>query len=280
MIRALKVTFVAVLALSLGLVMGCQPKVEVKTGTRVVCTEGHVISQNVKTVDIPANEIGSYRVKTVVRTCDEHAKIAVLYQDAQKAIATGDIQTAQAKLAEVVAADPAYRKAKSQLADIDSKREPVVDKDDTSKPAPDTTNTKPDNGEMATPAASLLKWAPDSLDGYKAAKPVLDPLNIAREYAPISGGRITSFVIVAEQSRTAASAQQALASQVKQRYPSDDDALTVNGHKAYFGTDGRRYAVLGFTDGTVMVALEMTTSSGDSPKSLKSALVDAAKQLP
>jgi hypothetical protein len=132
---------------------------------------------------------------------------------------------------------------------------------------------------MATPAASLLKWAPDSLDGYKAAKPVLDPLNIAREYVP-SGGRVASFVIVAEQSRTAAAAQQALSSQVKQRYPSDADAITVNGHKAYFGTDGRRYAVLGFSDGPVMVALEMTVSSGDSPKSLKSALVDAAKQLP
>jgi len=279
MIRALKASLVAALVLSLGLVTGCQPKVQVKTGTRVVCTEGHVISQKVKTVEVPADEIASYRVKTVVRTCEMHAGVAAIYQDAQKAIATGDLKAAQDKLSQVVAADPAYRKAKAQLADIEAKKKPSVDTDDTSKPVEDTTTKKPGDGDTATPAASLLRWAPDTIDGFTATKPIIDPLNIAREYSAASG-RVASFVIVAEQGKTPAGAQQALSYQVKQKYASDKDSITVNGHKAYFGTDGTRYAILGFTDGSVMVALEMTGKPGDSPKSLKSALVDAAKQLP
>jgi hypothetical protein len=47
----------------------------------------------------------------------------------------------------------------------------------------------------------------------------------------------------------------------------------------YFGTDGRRFAAMGFTDGTIMVALEASPDSGD-PVRMRSVLEKAVSQLP
>lgn len=281
MIRIGRASLLAVVALCVALTMGCQPKVEVKTGSRLVCTEGHGISESIKTIEVPANEISDYRVKTVVKTCDEHAAVLPLYEQAQVAIADGDLKTAEEKLAQVVAADPAFRKAKSQLDSVKAGQEPAVDNEE---PAPPTDTTqapddKPGEGDTSAPAGSLLKWAPDSVRGYTATKPTIDLLNIAREYVPESASGPVSFVIVAEQTKTAVGAESALKTQVKQQYPADTDTITINGRKAYFGTNNR-YAAIGFTDGSVMVALEMSVKPGDSPKSLKKALVAAAEQLP
>jgi len=294
MIRALKVLLIPLL-LSVVFASGCQPKVEVKTGARVVCTEGHIISEDVRTVEVPADDIAAYRVKTTVQTCEKHAGIATPYAEAQQAIAAGDLSAAQEKLTQVVAIDATYRKAKSQLDELKANKKPAVDLDDTSAPpasappagapsagAPpaDGSADKPGEGDTATPAASLLKWAPDAINGFSATKAMIDPLNIAREYVPAGGSSVVSFVIVAEQGKTSAGAKSALATQVEQKYTSDKDTITVNGHQAYFGTDGRRFAVLGFTDDAVMVALEMSARPGDTPESLKTAIIEAAKQLP
>jgi len=273
-----KYLLAAAIALALATSVGCQPKVEVKTGTRIVCTEGHVISEQVRTEEVPADQIADYRVKTVVRTCDKHVGIAKLYGEAQQAIAAGDMAAAKTKLEQVIASDPAYRKAKAQLDEIVAKKKPAVDEEDTSAPPADQQTPKPD-GDASTPAASLLVWAPDKVTGFTAVKPVIDPLNIAREYVPADGSDVRSMVIIAEQSRTAAGAASALNTQVKGKYGSVKDTVTVNGHQAYFGTDGRAFAVLGFTDGSVMVAIEMSVDSGD-PKGLKNELTRVAEQMP
>ena len=83
---------------------------------------------------------------------------------------------------------------------------------------------------------------------------------------------------MAEQNRTGDDAKKALARQVKQAYTHDSATFKVNGHDAYFGTDGRRFAVIGFTDGAVMVALELTTAK--SPENQRSLAEQIAKQLP
>ncbi len=280
MIRIGRASLVVIVTLCVALTVGCQPKVEVKTGSRLVCTEGHVISESIKTIEVPADKISDYRVKTVVKTCDEHAVVLPLYEQAQVAIAAGDLKTAEEKLAQVVAADPAFRKAKSQLDSVKAGQEPAVDNEEPAPPAEaPAPDTKPGEGDTSAPAGSLLKWAPDVVRGFTATKPTIDLLNIAREYVPGSGSGPVSFVIVAEQTQTAAGAQAALNTQVKQQYPADTETITVNGRKVYFGTNSR-YAALGFTDGSVMVALEMSVKPGDSPKSLKKALVAAAEQLP
>jgi hypothetical protein len=276
-----RVTIALVVALALSAVSatGCQRKVEVKSGTRTVCTAGEVISSDVKTIKVPANRAGAYRVRTVVITCDKHTQLPALYAEAQTALAAGDTKLAADKLAQVVALDPAYRKAKEQAATIAKGGKPAPD----SAPAPSagTTTTAPTTppkpGETA-PVGALGKWTPDTINGFAAGKPLSDALSVSREYIPTGASPTQGLVIVAEQFRTAADAQRGFEHQVKQAYTKDVAALKINGHDAYFGTDGRRFAAIGFTDGAVMVALELTAPK--SPQELRSLAEQVAKQLP
>jgi hypothetical protein len=120
---------------------------------------------------------------------------------------------------------------------------------------------------------------PDTIDGFTADKAAFDPLSASRTYKPGSGNPAKSLVIAAEQYRSSADAKRGLQTDVKQRYPDNADSLTVHGHPVYFGTYGGRFAVMGFTDGAVAVALEASPDSG-SPVAMKAVLEKALSQLP
>jgi hypothetical protein len=118
------------------------------------------------------------------------------------------------------------------------------------------------------------------LTGFTASKPAVDPLNIARQYVPAQESDVVTLVIVAEQFSGNEMAKEGLTGQVKNVYTRDKDTFTLNGHSVYFGTDGSRYAAVGFVKGSVLVALEMSGKPGQSPTKLRSALEDAVRQLP
>lgn len=258
---------------------GCQRTVEVQTGTRVVCTYGHVISDNVQMVKVPAKEAAKYQVETVTRLCDRHAKLEALYEAAQKALAAGDLQRAKLKLGQVVATDATFRKAKQQLDTLNKGGKPAPDSTP-NNPSVTPTTTPPSTGTTATVPNALTAWTPDAITGFSAKKALVDPLSVSREYLPSAGSNpAAALVIYAEQYLSPAAATAALSTQVKSAYPKNAATIKVNSHSAYFGTDGRQFAVIGFTSGPVMVALEMTAKSGD-PAALRSAIEAAAKQLP
>jgi len=286
----------ALLAVSLSFAVvasaGCQKKVDVTSGTRTICTYGEVISEDVDTIKVPADKAGGYRVAAVTRTCDRHRKLETLYAAAQLDITKNDLIAARAKLAQIVTSDGGFKRAQQQLEQIDAKK----------KPAPDTggaqATTKPGTGSKPTtsapgpapvpspggtnptgPVESLLRWAPTSLTGYAGTPPVLDATSMSRQYRPGATSKTASLVIAAEQFRDATSAKNALGSQVKTHYSRDASTVSVNGHSAYFGTDGRRFAVLSFTDGTVMVVVEMAQAP-DQQAGLRDELVAVVKQLP
>lgn len=262
-------------------VTGCQKKVEVRTGTVVECTYEHTISDDVETLKVPAKEASKYRVKTVTKTCDKHKQLESLYDEAQEALAKGETAVAEKMLAEVVAGDKLFRNASQQLDEIKSGKTPSAGSGSSSPATGGGTLPKPGEGATGTPAAGLLRWAPDSIAGYKAEKPAVDVMAIAREYVPESGSsNAIQMVVVAEQYRDGKGAASQLARQVTSRYTKDVDRIKVNGHDAYFGTDGRRFAIIGFVDGSVMVAIEISAREQGSPVKLKSSLVAAAKQLP
>jgi hypothetical protein len=85
--------------------------------------------------------------------------------------------------------------------------------------------------------------------------------------------------VVAEQYRDGTAAKSGLEFQCKRPYWSDAATLQVKGRTVYFGTDGRRFAVAGFTSGAQMVAIEMSTKSGK-PEALKTDLTAAIQALP
>ena len=84
--RALTLALVLVLALSLTPLTACSRKVEVKSGKRVVCTYGEIVSDSVRTLQVPAADAGKYTVTTETVTCDRHKRAEALYAAAQKAL--------------------------------------------------------------------------------------------------------------------------------------------------------------------------------------------------
>jgi hypothetical protein len=259
---------------------GCQRKVEVQSGTRTICTAGEVVSDDVKTIKVPANKAGAYSVRTVIVTCEKHTKVAKLYAEAQDALAVGDTKLAATKLAQVLAIDSGYRKAKEQADQIAKGGKPAPDTSSTPSTGTTTTVpvTPPKPGETTETVGALGKWVPDTIDGFVAAKPLSDPLSVSREYTPSGASPAVSAVIVAEQFRTAAGARSALDQQVRRTHPHNAVTMKVNGHDAYFGTDGTRFAALGFTDGAVLVAVGLTADK--SPQNLRTLAEQIAKQLP
>jgi hypothetical protein len=258
----------------------CQRTVEVQTGTRTIDAQGHVISEDVRTVRVPADKASAYRVVTITQPSSNADKFASLYAEAQKAIEGGNLKLAQMKLKELLALTPDYQSAKTQLEAI-KKGEKVSPDPKASKPATATSGggASGGSGEPAEVAGSLLQWVPDKLSGFTAAATSADALSVSREYRPGSGNAAASLVIVAEQFRTSAEAKAALTTQVKQRYPKNADSSTVHGHDTYFGTDGKSFAVMAFTSGAVMVAVEASPDSG-SPSGMSPALAKVVGQLP
>lgn len=266
----------AVLALAVFGVTRLQRKVEVTAGTRVVCTYGHTISDDSKPLMVPADKASLYRVKTVRRTCEKHAQLEKLYQEAQAALAKGDVKTAKSKLTKITQTDPAYAKAKQQLEAIAQGDKPPADTEESSPSTSTPKQTDPGTGG----AVGLTAWVPGTIDGFSAQKPLVDAMQVARQYFPTASNNIVQVVIVAEQYKTATGAKTGLQEQVRSKYPQHADSVSVGSHSAYYGTDGNRFAVIGFTQGAVMVAVELGAKPGTDPQSLKGELVDVAKQLP
>ena len=265
------------LAATLGLVSACQRTVEVQTGTRIVDAQGRVVSEDIKTLQVPPETAGAYRINTITQEDAENPELAGLYADAQMAIAAGDLKTAEAKLAEVLAISPAYRNAKKQSDAIKNGDKITPDtapsKPSTSTATPTTTTPKP----SGNPETSLNRWIPDTLTGFTATKAGMDSLSVSRQYTPGAGNPAQSLVIAAEQYRTSTAAKRAL-SAIRQRYADNASSSKINGHTVYFGTSGG-FAAAGFTSGAVVVAIEAQPDK-DSVTAMKSVLESVVRQLP
>lgn len=274
--------FALVPLLAAAIVMpGCSRKVDVEMGTLTTCAYGHTISDDVKTVEVPVEDVAAYKVRTVRTVCERHAKLEALYEQAQAELAKGDYRAAEATLRKITADDATFRLAQSQLDAIEGDQKPKPDTD--SAPSTSTATPKPANpgdGDTSGPVGALLKYAPDSIPGYKTRKPLTDALSITREYVPTGDSDVVLFVIVVEQYRSSAAAKEALTAQVRKGYPKSASEQRVGSHATYFGTDGRRFAALGFTDGAVLVAMEMAAEPGVAPSKLKDVLLEAAGSLP
>lgn len=289
---------VAVLAGAVALLY--DPKVEVRAGERVECTYGHLVSDDIKTISVPRSEAHQYGVKTTKVVCPEHAQAEQLYNEAQQAIAEGDLKTAEKKLAEVVAVYPDFRQAQSQLDQIADGKTPVADGStgattggtsggDTGGTSggdtggdtggTDKPSTPGDGDKPVGPIASLAGWTPDEISGYKADRIISDVLALSREYTPSSGDRVNVLVISAEQMLNADTAKAVLERDFKLSYDRNNKDITVNGKAAWTGTNGRDVAVLAIIDGPVLVVLQARSTKTD-PAKLIADLTDIAKTLP
>ena len=250
-----------------------QPElVTVKTGEVVVCTAGEVVEDNTEEIEVPPSDVAKYSVTMRTITCPDHQGVSTLYDEAQQAIADGDLATAAEKLQQVVAADPLNKKAAEQLDQIESGKKPKPDTDSggggggSTPPAPD---------EPTDAVSNLTKYVPNRIPGYSAQGVIADPASITRNYLPTSGNA-DLLVVMAEQTVDAKNAADMIAT-LKGTYPSSAGTVSVGGKKAYFGVRDQSAAVL-VADGPVVVTVEIHAKKG-SATALKGALVKAAKTV-
>lgn len=276
--RIVAVALVAVLVVAGAGVSGCKKrKVEVESGTQVICTYGEIISDDIRTLMVPESEVGKHSVKLSTVLCDVHKKVEDLYAQAQEDIAAGDLKGARAKLAEAVALDPKFRNARSQLDAIDAGDPPPPA---TGGSAPATTTPTPGDVPVTPvgPVVNLTKYVPDTVSGYSAQRVISDVLSLSRVYLPTGGGDVIQLVIQAEQFKDAEQAASKIDTTVKPSYPSAPAVVTVAGKSGYFGTNGRGYAVIALNDGAALVVFEMYSASGK-PAALKGALTTVAEAV-
>ena len=259
--KTLSVLLAIVLVLALAVTLGgCKRKVTVTTGEITICTAGEIIEDNTEEIEVPEDEVGEYGVTTTVITCETHGSLGTLYDEAQRAIASGDLTTARERLATIVESDPTYRKAKEQLAAIDAGETPAVDAGNASAGG----TTQPgDSGtsEPTGPVVSLVGYVPDTIDGYVAQGILADAASLSRQYIP-QAATANQLVIEVEQrvDADAAKAQQAV---IAGQYPDNATSREIDGKTVVAGAKGQ-YAAAVFTDGplTVIVELHATGASG------------------
>jgi hypothetical protein len=278
-----RIAILAVVVLALVAVLGgCAGRtVSVQTGERVICTYGETVSTTVHTVRVPASEAKKYSVTTRTITCDRHTQLEKLYAEAQAALGKNDLATAKSKLEAVVKLEATYKKAAAQLEEIASGKTPAPDGSTGASTSgggtPPDTGGESEPGTVEGPVASLLVYTPDSIEGFTAQPVIADAYSISRQYLPKSSGGVASLVIVAEQFRDATAAQDWIETNVRGRYVKSARDVKVGSRNAYLGTDGRRFAVIGWTEGPIAIAVE--ADAGNEPAGAFSLLQTVAADI-
>lgn len=258
-------------------VSGCAKRVTVTEGEIVVCTEGHVIEDDTREVEVPASQVSRYTVETRTETCELHRGLASLLSAARAALDAGDADLAKAKLAEVLDKDPSYRDAKALLDRANKQGSPA--KDGASDPGENGGDEgKPKPGETPDgPVLSLIGFVPDSLRGFSGQGLVADPFVLTRMYVPGSSGPVVSLTVVAEQFKDARSAKAALDRRIKPEYPLSASTFKAGKTPVYFGAR-KDLGAVAFTSGAVLVVAEGATAPGKGASS-KATLTDVAEQI-
>ena len=256
---------------------GCAQLVRVETGTIVTCTYGEITTDTVHVIEVPADQAANYTVTRETTTCPLHLKAEALYAEAQAAILASDLEAAKAKLAEIVALDATFRRARSELDAINAGKTPVPDTGSTT-PSAGTTDTA-GNGKLPVgPVANLANYVPDSVAGYTGQPVNADVFTLAREYAPPANSPADYLVIVVEQYKDAKAAQADVVAAIAPRYGFGVSKVNVAGREMRFGTDGSRFATLEWNDSGILVVIE-ASSAARKPADLKSTLVTLAGGL-
>lgn len=296
--KVLKSLLAVGLALSLAVgASGCKrEKVVVQDGEVVICTYGEIVSDTTEEIEVSPKDVGNYGVKTSTIKCDLHSKLEDLYADAQKHIEKGDLEAARASLSELLKLDPTYRRARAQLTDIEAGKKPTIDSGTASSDAggvggttggtpgstpgtpgtPGTNSGTPGDENPTGPSMNLISYMPDRISGFIGQLPIADAFVLTRDYLPVVPGKITKLVIVAEQFKDNAMAQERLDTTIKTSYPSDAATVQINGRQAYFGARGSVSAVA-YVDGAILVVVEAGSTSGDGA-AFKTTLIGVASE--
>lgn len=129
------------------------------------------------------------------------------------------------------------------------------------------------SGSIADPAALL----PKSFTSYSLAQPIsLEGEHTVSGTPSSSSPNVRSIVWTIQDARTSAEAAAFVQKTSKTLYSRNGDTVDVSGSKAYFGTDGTRYATCVFTYGQYVFEVLVSGVDAD-PASYRDTAVAAAR---
>lgn len=201
-----------------------------------------------------------------------------LYQQALQAQASGDL-TRTAELAQsALDADPNNTEAKALLETAAK----AVASSATTPPLNSSTSTSaadPDK-EFRTEYADLASLLPTRQPGFSFDYPV----QLGRDIT-MSGNRVPSVKTITQIAwsvhdlKSATAARSFVTRTSKVLFPKNASLVTIHGTKAYFGTDGTRFATIAFARGRYAFEV-LVTVSGAAPKTTKVVASEAANAFP
>lgn len=285
--RARRITFVAVAVsavLVLGIVLsaaGCKPSVSVQTGIRTMCSYGHLVDEDVKTVKVPADKAASYRVVTKYITCPRHLEAERLMAQAKAALTKGDKANARKLLRQAFAKasnvqDPAGLSASLKVP----------------RPAGGWTGgtagggttgggtsggTKPTDEGVVSPV-DLMVSLPKSLPGYQLVSENRSMVAATRTFRGTTA-LPQQLVVQVTYVGTKQGYDDWFQDRVKLAYTISPQTLKAGGQSVYFATDGKRFATGAWYRGGGAFQVEAAAKSG-SPAALKSSVLDAIGRMP
>jgi len=203
-----------------------------------------------------------------------------MYDDALAELASGDATAAAQLLTRAIELDPNNKAAAKKLAELDT-AEPTqptpVEPTGTVKPPADP------NAGYTSPVADLATLLPKAATGYDMSQPLVTGTDaqITGEgvrSGPMPGVRTATFFVHDMGSTEAA--ESFVDNQTHTAFPSNAADVTVNGLKAYFGTDGDQIAVIAYSRGRFAFEVILAARPGTAVGTLLDPGIASAKSFP
>lgn len=201
---------------------------------------------------------------------------------AETALSDGETSTAVTLAEQALDADPTNKKATTVIerATTEPEREPSSG----DQPA-DPDEPAPQNDDAYSKAvADMSSLLPASISGWSAATVVVQKTEALVTFEPKLGApheATTMKALVIAHDRGSKSKAAEFVEKVDKRvYANSSGAADVGAVSAYFGTDGKRLAVVAFARGRFAFEVILTAQQGVKPTKLKQAGIDVASKLP
>ncbi len=199
-------------------------------------------------------------------TAAQRSRLAVL--KGREALASGDMSAAVELFDEALKLDPANTEARQALASATASVDTAPDRrPDASAAEPDDA-VRPSDPVFSTEIEDITLLLPASVSGFVLGSVSKGEQDVTVAGSPASSDIRASRALWTVHDRGSAKAAEAFVSSVsKHLYPKDAAEPVVDGAKAYFGTDGTRFATLVYVRGRYVFEVVLTAASG-APKSL------------
>lgn len=203
-----------------------------------------------------------------------------LYQQALEAERSGDTTRALEMAGSAVKLDPANAEARELLDRVSRQSAPTSP----STPSTATTDTSPtaqSDALFLKAYKPLSRLMPKSAVGFDLGSYAEVDTEVTMSGSPTEGGQPVSVVLWAVHDFGTAAKATKFVSRVKTgAFTKNKATLSVDGVKAYFGTDGIRFATVAFARGRYAFEVIATTVKGAKPVQAKSIALEAARAFP